>query len=183
MQTCSEPGRRRRGITRCSLHVSWQGNHCSDAVAAMGESSSPAERQGKAPRRCFLRREEDQQLYQGAQPGKQAENGAEPPHAPSAPAVVERAEPPDWPADVSLPPPPLLLNPAIPGAFLPTVHEVHVWRKHSVKCGVTEDLRMQTSRQHDLITETYFSRWWQKQTWTGRQDRHSMIRNYRLKTG
>ncbi|MED6260787.1 hypothetical protein ATANTOWER_028839 [Ataeniobius toweri] len=110
MRTCSEPGRRccgkrRRGITRCSLHVSWQGNHRSDAAAAIGESSSPAERQRKAPRRRFLRQEEDQQPYQGAQPGKQAENGAEPPHAPSAPAVVERAEPPDWPADVSLPPP------------------------------------------------------------------------------
>ncbi|MED6269954.1 hypothetical protein CHARACLAT_004804 [Characodon lateralis] len=42
---------------------------------------------------------------QGAQPGKQAENGAELPHAPSAPATVERAEPPDRTADVSSPAP------------------------------------------------------------------------------
>ncbi|KAK5620619.1 hypothetical protein CRENBAI_021387 [Crenichthys baileyi] len=42
---------------------------------------------------------------QGAQPGKKAEKGAELPHAPSAPAAVERAEPPDQAADVKSPPP------------------------------------------------------------------------------
>ncbi|MEQ2313659.1 hypothetical protein AMECASPLE_004351 [Ameca splendens] len=85
---------------------------------------------------------------QDTQPGEQAKNGAEPPHAPSAPAAVERAEPPDRPADVSLPSP-SAAEPAIPGALLPTVHEVHVWQKHSVRINATEDPGMQASRQHD----------------------------------
>ncbi|MEQ2230828.1 hypothetical protein ILYODFUR_033277 [Ilyodon furcidens] len=38
----------------------------------------------------------------------------------------------------------LLLNPVIPGALLPTVREVHVRRKHSVRVCV-EDPGMQTS--------------------------------------
>ncbi|KAK5613341.1 hypothetical protein CRENBAI_023515 [Crenichthys baileyi] len=42
---------------------------------------------------------------QSAQPGAQAENGAEPLHIPSAPAAEERAEPPGRSADVSSPPP------------------------------------------------------------------------------
>ncbi|MED6240610.1 hypothetical protein ATANTOWER_024392 [Ataeniobius toweri] len=53
---------------------------------------------------------------QDAHPGKQVENGAEPPQAPSAPAVGERAEPPDRSADVSLPPP-SALEPSDPWRF------------------------------------------------------------------
>ncbi|MEQ2214842.1 hypothetical protein XENOCAPTIV_021688 [Xenoophorus captivus] len=74
----------------------------------MRSTSSPAKQREGAPRQHFLWRKEDVGSVgcaQGAQPGEQTENGAEPPHAPSAPAAVERAEPPDRPADVSLPPP------------------------------------------------------------------------------
>ncbi|MEQ2289856.1 hypothetical protein AMECASPLE_037493 [Ameca splendens] len=71
----------------------------------------------------------------------------QPPHSPSAPAVVERAEPRDRTADVSSPPP-SAAEPSDPWCS-PAVREVHVWQKHSVKTCVMEDPGMQMSRQHD----------------------------------
>ncbi|MED6257208.1 hypothetical protein ATANTOWER_014829 [Ataeniobius toweri] len=68
----------------------------------VGDTSSPAETQEGAPRR---RRARASLPDQSVQPREQAENGAEPPHAPSAPAAVERAEPPGRSADSSSPPP------------------------------------------------------------------------------
>ncbi|MEQ2297272.1 hypothetical protein AMECASPLE_033148 [Ameca splendens] len=64
-------------------------------AAAMGDSS-PAEtpKALRADVSCGGRRTSASLLDLGVQPGTQAENGAEPPHAPSAPSTVERAEPP-----------------------------------------------------------------------------------------
>ncbi|MEQ2242355.1 hypothetical protein ILYODFUR_035065 [Ilyodon furcidens] len=87
-----------------------------------------------------MRREEDVGFAAGsgcATRGAGVEH-AEPPHAPSAPELVERAEPPDRPADVSMLPP-SAAEPSDPWRFPATVSEVHVRRKHSVGCGVTED--------------------------------------------
>ncbi|KAK5622317.1 hypothetical protein CRENBAI_005767 [Crenichthys baileyi] len=134
-----------------------------DVTAAMGDSSSPAESQGKAPRRRFLRLEKDAGLAArlGEEPGKQgpgkkAEKGAEPPHAPSAPAAVERAEPPDRPPDVSSPPP-SAAEPSDPWRSPAYRPQVHVWRKHSVRVCVAEDTEMQMSRQHDGFTSLFYS--------------------------
>ncbi|MEQ2311491.1 hypothetical protein AMECASPLE_020599 [Ameca splendens] len=115
-------------------------------AAAMGDSSSPAERL-HASVFCGGRKTMASQLDQGTHPGKQVGNSAEPPHAPSAPAVMEKAERPDWLADVSTPPP----SPAEPSDH---------WRSLAYRlrgptlaetfCQVrsTEDPRMQMDRKH-----------------------------------
>ncbi|MED6234420.1 hypothetical protein ATANTOWER_029584 [Ataeniobius toweri] len=92
------------GILAAALTLAGRETTAPDVTtAAMGDSSSPTEKQKSALRRRFLWWEKDAGFAAGS--GEQAENGAEPPHAPSAPAAVERAELPDRPADVSTPPP------------------------------------------------------------------------------
>ncbi|MEQ2311369.1 hypothetical protein AMECASPLE_019154 [Ameca splendens] len=93
-------------IATALTSAGWETTAPDVTAAAMGDSSSPAEKQEGAPRQRFLGRKMPALLAdQGTQPGEQAENGAEPPQTPSAPAAVETAKPPDQPADVSSPPP------------------------------------------------------------------------------
>ncbi|MED6247880.1 hypothetical protein ATANTOWER_020126 [Ataeniobius toweri] len=127
------------GILAAALTLSGHGTHPL-AGRTTGRFSTPAFPTAGGRRRlcCRIR----------VQPGEQAENSAQPPHAPSAPAAPERTEPPDRPADVSLPP---------PSAAEPSDH----WRslayrlrgpilaENSVRGSVAEDPGMQTSRQHD----------------------------------
>ncbi|MEQ2253986.1 hypothetical protein ILYODFUR_038246 [Ilyodon furcidens] len=97
--------------------------------AALTSAGKPPPRQPnhrkvlRADVSCVGRRARASLPDQSAQPEEQAENGAEPPHAPSPPAAVERVEPPGR---------------QIPHRFLLLpfnllfLRGVHGWRKHSV---------------------------------------------------
>ncbi|KAK5612474.1 hypothetical protein CRENBAI_014157 [Crenichthys baileyi] len=98
---------------------------------------------------CGARRARASLLDQSAQPGAQAENGAEPLHVPSAPAAEEGGQNLQRAGGRFSSLLHLLLDPSVPGALLPTVREFHCWRIHSVMVCATEEPRTQTSRQHD----------------------------------
>ncbi|MEQ2286826.1 hypothetical protein AMECASPLE_006399 [Ameca splendens] len=144
-------GRRRRGNTRSSLHVSWQGNHCSrHHSSSHGRLLCASWKAGSRSTPAILVAGRRRQLRSQIRPRNQGRRRRRALNRLTLHLLQQqwRGQNIHICRQMSHRLLHLLLNPVIPGFLMLTVRKVQCGQKHSVRLGMVEDPGMQTDRKH-----------------------------------